>query len=106
MSSKARKKKAKVKKVSFKDKSWFQIVTPKIFNYKPIGEILGVEDNILGRTIETLLFDFTQKYTDISLKLNFQVTDVNLEGKKCNTVFIGHEYTNDFIRSLIGRGSS
>lgn len=106
MSSKARKKKAKVKKVSFKDKSWFQIVTPKIFNYKPIGEVLGVEDNLIGRTIETLLFDFTQKYTDISLKLKFQVTDVNQEAKKCNTVFTGHEYTNDFIRSLIGRGSS
>jgi small subunit ribosomal protein S3Ae len=106
MSSKPRKKKTKVKKVSFKDKSWFQIITPKIFNYKPIGEVLGVEENIIGRTIETLLFDFTQKYSDISLKLKFQVKDINLEAKKCNTVFVGHQYTNDFIRSLIGRGSS
>ncbi|MFX0081954.1 MAG: 30S ribosomal protein S3ae [Candidatus Hodarchaeota archaeon] len=106
MSSRARKKKPKIKKVTFKDKSWYQIITPKIFNFKPIGEILGVEDNVIGRTIETLLFDFTGKYTDISLKLKFQVNDVNNEARKCNAIFIGHQYTNDFIRSLIGRGSS
>lgn len=106
MSSRARKKKPSLKKVSFKDKSWYQIITPKIFNFKPIGEILGFEDNVMGRTIETLLFDFTGKYSDISLKLKFQVSDVNNEAKKCNAIFIGHQYTNDFIRSLVGRGSS
>ncbi|MFX1376630.1 MAG: 30S ribosomal protein S3ae [Promethearchaeota archaeon] len=106
MSTRARKKKPKIKKVTFKDKSWYQIVTPKIFNFKPIGEILGVEDNVIGRTIDTLLFDFTRKYSDISLKLQFQVNEVNIEAKKCNTIFIGHQYTNDFIRSLVGRGSS
>lgn len=106
MSSRARKKKTKIKKVTFKDKSWFQVITPKIFNFKPIGEILGFEDNVMGRTIETLLFDFTGKYSDISLKLKFQVSDVNNEAKKCNAIFIGHQYTNDFIRSLVGRGSS
>ena len=106
VSSRARKKKPSLKKVSFKDKSWYQIITPKIFNFKPIGEILGFEDNVMGRTIETLLFDFTGKYSDISLKLKFQVSDVNNEAKKCNAIFIGHQYTNDFIRSLVGRGSS
>lgn len=106
MSTKARKKKPKIKKVTFKDKSWYQIITPKIFNFKPIGEILGVEDNVMGRTIETLLFDFTGKYSDISLKLKFRVNEVNNEARKCNAIFIGHQYTNDFIRSLIGRGSS
>ena len=106
MSSKARKKKPKKKKVTFKDKSWFQIITPKIFNFKPIGEIIGLEDTVMGRTIETLLFDFTHKYSDISLKLKFQVNNVNNEAKKCSTIFIGHQYTTDFIRSLVGRGSS
>ena len=106
MSSKARKKKPKIKKVTFKDKSWFQIVTPKIFNFKPIGEIIGLEDTIMGRTIETLLFDFTHKYSDISLKLKFRVNEVNNEAKKCKSIFIGHQYTTDYIRSLVGRGSS
>ena len=87
MSAKARKKKTKVKKVSFKDKSWYSIQASKSFNFKPIGEIIGLEDTLMGRTVEVLLYDFTGKYSDISLKLKFQIADVNEEAKKCNTVF-------------------
>lgn len=105
MSQKARKK-IKGKKVSFKDKHWYQIVTPKIFNFKPIGDIIGTEVTLIGRNLETLLYDFTNKYSDISLKLRFKVTDVNEEAKKCNSIFMGHQYTNDYIRSLVGRGST
>lgn len=106
MSSKARKKKIKTKKVTFKDKNWIKCYAPKVFNNKEIGEIIGLEDNLIGRTLETLLYDFTGKYSDISLKLKFQIIDIHEEAKKCNTVFQGHSYTNDFIRSLIGRGST
>ncbi|MFX0002578.1 MAG: hypothetical protein ACFE9C_02310 [Candidatus Hodarchaeota archaeon] len=106
MSTKARKKKAKTKKVTFKDKQWYSIIAPKTFNFKPIGEVIGLEDTLIGRTLENLLYDFTGKYSDISLKLQFQVVDANKEANKCNSIFIGHQYTNDFIRSLIGRGST
>ncbi|TFG18293.1 MAG: hypothetical protein EU531_00545 [Promethearchaeota archaeon] len=106
MSQKARKRKAKIKRVSFKDKDWYTIIAPKSFNFKPIGEILGVEGNIKGRTIENLLFDFTDDYSDISLKLKFKVMEVNPETKTCKSIFLGHQYTNDYIRSLISRGSS
>ena len=105
MSQKA-KKKIKGKKVSFKDKHWYQILTPKIFDFKPIGDVIGTEGTLVGRALETLLFDFTNRYSDISLKLRFKVTDVNEEARKCNSMFIGHANTNDFIRSLVGRGST
>ena len=106
MSSKPRKKKPKPKKVSFKDKDWFTVLSPKIFNHQEIGEITGLESNLMGRTLETLLYDFTGKYSDISLKLKFKIIEVNTEAHKCASTFQGHLYTNDFIRSLIGRGSS
>ncbi|MFX1377987.1 MAG: hypothetical protein ACFFA4_02750 [Promethearchaeota archaeon] len=106
MSSKARKKKPKTKKVTFKDKNWYHIISPKTFNFKQIGEVIGLEDTLLGRTIEALLYDFTGRYSDISLKLKFRIVEVNNEAKKCNSIFVGHQYTNDFIRSLIGRGST
>ncbi|MFW9938478.1 MAG: 30S ribosomal protein S3ae [Candidatus Thorarchaeota archaeon] len=106
MSQKVRKKKAKIKKVTFKDKYWFTIKAPKSFNYKEIGEIIGLENNIEGRTIEILLYDITGDFNDISLKLKFKVVNVNPESRICESIFIGHEYTNDYIRSLIGRGSS
>jgi len=106
VSSKPRKKKVKTKRVTFKDKNWYSVVASKNFNFKPIGEVIGLEDTLIGRTLETLLYDFTGKYSDISLKLKFQIIDINEEAKKCNTVFQGHSYTNDFIRSLIGRGNT
>ncbi|MFW9989896.1 MAG: 30S ribosomal protein S3ae [Candidatus Odinarchaeota archaeon] len=106
MSSKARKKKPKVKKVKWGDKKWIKIFAPKIFNNKEIGEIIGLEDTIIGRTVETLLYDFTGKYSDISLKLLFKITNANFEAGRAETIFVSHQYTSDYIRSLIGRGSS
>ncbi|MFX1297788.1 MAG: hypothetical protein ACFFD2_23445, partial [Promethearchaeota archaeon] len=81
-------------------------VAPRSFNNKDIGEVIGLEDTIVGRTIETLLYDFTGKYSDISLKLIFKIMDVNFENGRADTIFFGHQYTSDYIRSLIGRGSS
>lgn len=101
-----RKKKAKAKKVSFKDKDWYEVITPKIFKFKPIGEILGLDNTVLGRTVEALLYDFTNNFNDINLKLRFKVINVSTDTKKCETMFLGHQYTNDFIRSLVGRGST
>jgi ribosomal protein S3AE len=46
-----RKKKAKIKKVSYKDKNWYEVIAPKSFNFKPIGEIIGVENSIQNRTV-------------------------------------------------------
>jgi small subunit ribosomal protein S3Ae len=101
-----RKRRPKAKKVSYKDKSWFTCFAPKSFNYKELGQVIGFESNVIGRTIDNLLFDFTDDYNDINLKLKFKTTDVNPETKKCSTMFIGHEYTSDFVRSLVGRGST
>ena len=106
MIAKVIKKKVKTRKISFRDKYWYTVLAPKIFNYKEIGEVIGLESNLKGRTIETLLYDFTHSYSDISLKLKFRIVDVNTESRKCNSVFHGHQYTNDYVRSLIGRGSS
>ncbi len=106
MSQRAKRKKKAKSKVSYKDKVWYEVIAPKTFNFRNIGEIIGLEENILNRTLETLLFNFTQDYNDINLKLKFQVVNVNPEAKKCDTIFIGHQYTNDFVRSLIGRGNT
>ncbi|MEE9379107.1 MAG: hypothetical protein V3V33_13840 [Candidatus Lokiarchaeia archaeon] len=106
MSSKARKKKPKVKKVKWADKKWITCVAPRSFNNNEIGEIIGLEDTIDGRIVENLLYDFTGKYSDISLKLIFKVNNVNFKNGRADTIFFGHQYTSDYIRSLIGRGNS
>jgi small subunit ribosomal protein S3Ae len=64
-------------------------------------------DNTLdSRTIEVLLYDITDRYEDINLKLKFKVININLESNQGDSIFWGHQYTNDYVRSLIGRGSS
>ncbi len=107
MSQKPKKsKKPKTKKITYKDKQWYTVISPNNFNNQELGEIIGLPENILGRTIEVLLYDFTNDFNDINLKLTFKVTDVNDESKRCSSVFMGHSYTNDYIRSVVGRGAS
>ncbi|MHA1689319.1 MAG: 30S ribosomal protein S3ae [Promethearchaeota archaeon] len=103
---KSKKKKPKAKKVSYKDKNWYTVIAPKNFNYQELGDIIGTEKNVVGRTVEVLLYDFTNDFNDINLKLKFKIIDVNEEAKKCNSIFIGHSYTTDYIRSIVGRGVS
>lgn len=94
------------KKDPYKDKSWYSVIAPKSFDNEEIGQIIGSEGNIIDRTLDTLLFDFTSDYDDINLKLKFRITDVNETAKQCNSVFMGHEYTSDYVRSLVGSNAS
>ena len=106
MSSKVAKKKSTRKKPDFRSKSWYEVIAPKAFNNKLIGEIIGNDNNILGRTIETSLFDFSGSFKDINLKMTFKIVSVNEESKTCQSIFFGHSYSNDYVRSLVGRGTS
>ncbi len=98
--------KARKKKDSFKEKNWYQVISPKSFKNIPIGEIIGSDNNIIGRVIETSLYDFTESYKDINLKLKFKVVSINEEASTCQTIFFGHSYSNDYVRGLVGRGTS
>jgi len=106
MSQKVRKKKPKIKKVSFKDKNWYEVFSPRSFDNKSIGEIIGLEHTIIGRTMETSLYDFTNNFRDINLKVKFRIVSANHEARTCQSIFHGHECSNDYVRSLIGRGTS
>lgn len=102
---KGKKKKPKAKKITFREKKWYTVIGPKSFNHEEIGDIFGL-DNLMNRTVEVLLYDFTNDFNDINLKLTFKIVDVNEEAKNCNSIFIGHSYTTDYIRGVVGRGAS
>jgi len=90
---------------TWKSKTWYQVYAPKLFKEQPISEIISSEiDNINGRVVETLLYDLTKDFKHSYIKLRFKIISVN--GGACYTRFIGHEFTRDFIRSLIHRGST
>jgi small subunit ribosomal protein S3Ae len=89
----------------WKSKQWYEIHASPEFESIYIGQTPAAEEEILyERVLENSLYDFTQDFEDASMKLRFRINKVN--GNLANTVFVGHELTRDFIRSLIRRGSN
>ena len=93
-------------KSTYKEKSWFEVYAPESFGNVKIGEVIGVEGNLMNRSIETLLYNFTNNYDDTSCKLRFQIIDLNTEAQNCGTTLTGHRYTTDFTRRMVGKGAS
>ncbi len=99
------KKAAKVRD-KWKLKSWVTVTASPSFGNAPIARIpLTDIQKPEGRVIETTLYDILkQDPQHYAFKLFFQVD--RIEGGTAYTVFKGHEYSREFLRSLIRRGSS
>ncbi len=59
---------------------------------------------LVGRVVETTLYDITNDFSHQSQKLYFLA--VNVKGRRVETVLKGHEYSADYLRSLVRRGST
>jgi small subunit ribosomal protein S3Ae len=99
------KKVAKVRD-KWKLKSWVVVTASPSFGNAPIARVpLTDIEKPSGRVVETTLYDILkQDPQHYSFKLYFQIDRV--EGEIATTVFKGHEYSREFLRSLIRRGSS
>ena len=99
------KKVAKVRD-KWKLKTWVTVTASPSFCNAPIARIpLTNVEKPEGRVIETTLYDILkQDPQHYAFKLFFQVDRV--DGETAYTVFKGHEYSREFLRSLIRRGSS
>jgi len=51
--------------------------------------------------VDATLYDLTNDFAHQYLKMFFQVSEV--EGKTARTIFKGHEYSRDYLRSLVRR---
>ncbi|HUI85942.1 MAG TPA: 30S ribosomal protein S3ae [Nitrososphaerales archaeon] len=99
------KKVAKVRD-KWKLKSWVTVLASPSFGSMPIAKVPITDlDKIGGRVVETTLYDILkQDPQHYSFKLYFQVH--RIEGDNAYTVLKGHEYSREFLRSLVRRGSS
>jgi small subunit ribosomal protein S3Ae len=89
----------------WKGKEWYTIQTPSYFGNLDIGEtVAGDPEKVVGRRVETTLYDITNDFNQIHVKLLFQIMEV--KNKIAYTEFQGHVFTRDYLRSLIRRGSS
>ena len=90
----------------WRDKQWVVVNAPSAFggsplNYIPITDV----SQSIGRVIENTMFDvMKQDPTQHQIKLYVQIDKI-VDGT-ASTIFKGHEYAKEFLRSLIRRGSS
>ncbi|WXG41152.1 MAG: 30S ribosomal protein S3ae [Candidatus Freyarchaeum deiterrae] len=90
---------------SWREKQWYTIIAPPYFGNIDAGETLTDDpDKLVGRVIETTLYDVTGDFSLIHVKIFLKVIEV--KGDKAYTEFKGHDLTRDYLRSLVRRGSS
>lgn len=81
------------------------MVAPSSFGNIEIGETpAGNPKLLIGRRVETTLYAISGDFNQIHIKLFFQIDEV--KGNKAYTHFAGHDFTRDYLRSLVRRGSS
>jgi small subunit ribosomal protein S3Ae len=99
------KKVAKVRD-KWKLKSWVTVHASPSFGDAPVAKVpLTDIEKPGGRVVETTLYDILkQDPQHYNYKLFFQVDKV--DGEEARSIFKGHEYSREFLRSLIRRGSS
>lgn len=95
----------------WRDKQWVVVNKPSGFepqvpiNYVPVTDV----EQAKGRTIENTLHDMMKGNPDQSMDQHqikvFVQIDKIVDGT-ASTIFKGHEYAKEFLRSLIRRGSS
>jgi len=89
-------------KDKWRSKKWYTIVAPDYFGSAEIGSIPADEsESLIGRTVESTLYDITEDFAHQYLKMYFQI--IGVEGKRALTIFKAHEYSRDYLRSLVRR---
>ena len=93
-------------KDKWREKRWITVNAPDSFNNVPIAYVPITDDeNASGRVIEITLFDILKgDPSQHQYKLYFQLHKV--EGEIATTIFKRFEYSKEFLRSLVRRGSS
>ena len=86
----------------WRGKSWYTVMSPPYFGGSELGTLPSDDSSkLVGRIVDATLYDVTDDFAHQYLKMYFRVTDV--EGKVARTVFKGHEYSRDYLRSLVRR---
>jgi len=93
-------------KDKWREKRWVTVYAPDSFNNVPIAYVPITDDeNAVGRVLEVTLYDILKgDPSQHQYKIYFQIN--NVEGDKASTIFKRYEYSKEFLRSLVRRGSS
>ncbi len=104
MSSKGKKSAGRTRD-KWRQKDWYELTTPDYFDNKSVGSTPASNpDLVIGRTVTPTLYDLTGDFDQIHVKLRFKVFEV--KGKEARTTFRGHQWSSDYLRGLVKRGTS
>lgn len=86
----------------WRSKEWYSIIAPQYFGTTELGSVPADDpERLVGRVVDATLYDLTNDFAHQYLKMYFQVSEI--EGKIARTIFKGHEYSRDYLRSLVRR---
>ena len=89
-------------KDKWRDKKWYKVVSPPYFGGVELGTVPADDSaKLVGRIVDGTLYDITNDFAHQYLKMYFRVEEI--DGKTAHTVFKGHEYSRDYLRSLVRR---
>jgi len=95
---------SKTKRVrdKWRGKAWYMVMSPPYFGNTELGSVPAENpESLIGRVVDSTLYDITNDFAHQYLKMRFQITEV--DGKTAKTMFKGHEYSRDYLRSLVRR---
>ncbi|MCS7097592.1 MAG: 30S ribosomal protein S3ae [Candidatus Methanomethyliaceae archaeon] len=92
-------------KDKWRQKKWYIVVAPPSFGNIEVGRTASDDpQKLIGRVLETTLYNITEDISQLYIKLMFKI--VKVEGDRAYTIFCGHELARDYLRSLVRRGTS
>lgn len=94
--------KTKQMRDKWRGKAWHMVIAPPFFGNVELGSVPAEEpDQLIGRVVDATLYDITGDFSHMYLKMFFQINEI--DGKTARTLFKGHEYSRDYLRSLVRR---
>ena len=93
-------------KDKWREKRWVNVIAPTSFNGVQLAHIpITADEAAAGRVVEVTLHDIDGgDPTQHQHKIYFQVD--RIEGDRAYSIFKRYEYSKEFLRSLVRRGSS
>ena len=84
---------------------YFNVVAPSIFDGKDVGVVIAKRpESLIGRTLEVPLNSLTNNPLHQFIKCKLKI--VRVEDSQAFSIYYGHEYFREYVRSLFSRGSS
>ena len=98
MSSK-RKTRKKIKK------SQFSIIAPATLNFAELNDIVAKSgEDVISKVCKPLLYEITEDLQHQNIELKLKINKI--KDDKAYTLFAGHNYTREYVRALVMRGTS